>query len=51
MVHTFVDSRVRDAYWVLRVDAPSSAGTSIVVGDTTPTRDRWQLAVVEIVPG
>ena len=49
LVHTFLDRRVHDTFWTQKVDAPTVAGTPVVVSDSGPT-GRWGLAVVEI-PG
>lgn len=50
MVHEWVDSRVGDTFWVQAADRPSpSAGASVRLNATSPTRDRWNLAIVEIV--
>jgi beta-lactam-binding protein with PASTA domain len=51
MVHQWVDSPVGDTFWVqstaARIDV---AGTTVTLGVTAPTSDRWNFAVVEIVP-
>ena len=40
-----------DTYWVQMQNSPTyTAGTSVPINDTAPTTDRWNLAVVEIVP-
>jgi hypothetical protein len=49
LVHSFIDTRVHDAFWTQRVDAPTHDGSPVVVSDSGPT-GRWTLAVVEI-PG
>lgn len=48
LVHTFLDPRVHDTFWTQSVDAPTTTGTSVTVGDTGPVTDRWTLAAVEI---
>lgn len=48
LVHTFVDKRVNDSFWVQKVDTPTKAGEPVTVADTAPTKDRWTLAAVEI---
>ena len=41
-----------DTYWVQRQNtATSTAGTSTTINDTAPTADRWNLALIEVVPG
>jgi hypothetical protein len=50
LVHQYL-APVDDTYWVQRVvPAIPVAGTSVALGDVAPTSDRWNLAVVEIVP-
>jgi hypothetical protein len=40
-----------DTYWVQMQNGPTySAGTIVPINDTSPTTDRWNLAVVEILP-
>ena len=40
-----------DTYWVQMQNGPTyTAGTSVPINDTAPTTDRWNLAVVEVVP-
>ena len=40
-----------DTYWVQRISsAIPASGTSVTLGDVAPTSDRWNLAVVEVVP-
>jgi Abnormal spindle-like microcephaly-assoc'd, ASPM-SPD-2-Hydin len=44
-------SSTGDTYWVQRVNAPISAkGTTVTVGDSAPTSDRYNLSICEIVP-
>lgn len=49
LVHSFLDTRVSDAFWTQKVDAATHDTSPITVSDTGPT-GRWTLAVVEI-PG
>ena len=50
MVHQYL-APVNDTYWVQRQNtASSSAGTTVTINDTAPTSDRYDLAVVEILP-
>src|SRR6185295_1617142 len=50
LVHQDVDTRVNDTFWVERVTDPvATAGTLVLIADTAPITDRWNLAVVEIV--
>jgi hypothetical protein len=38
-----------DTYWVQRTTSPVPlGGTTVTVGDTAPTTDRWNLSVVEV---
>ena len=50
LVHKFLDPAGHHASWV-QATGPSAAANSVVtVGDSAPTLDRWELAVVEILP-
>ncbi len=50
-VHEWVDTSVGDTFWVqARIAAVPAAGTAITLSDTAPTNDRWNFAIVEIVP-
>jgi len=49
LVHQYQDTRVDRTYWAQRTSDPIAAsGTSVTIGDTAPTADRWELASVEI---
>jgi hypothetical protein len=51
LVHQVVDTSAGDTFWVqARATAIASAGTIAQINDTAPTADRWNLAIVEIVP-
>ncbi|HSS05201.1 MAG TPA: galactose oxidase-like domain-containing protein [Solirubrobacterales bacterium] len=40
-----------DTFWTQRQTAPTpAAGTTVVINDTAPTADRWDLALVEVLP-
>lgn len=40
-----------DTYWVQRRNTPTAnAGTSVAIADASPTTDRYNLAVVEVLP-
>ncbi len=40
-----------DTYWVQMQNSPTyNAGASVSINDTAPTGDRWNLAVVEVLP-
>jgi chitodextrinase len=42
---------VGDTYWVQRQNsATPNAGTSVSIDDTAPTSDRWDLAIIEVLP-
>src|SRR5581483_7026293 len=50
MVHQYL-ATVNDTYWVQRQNSTSSpAGTTVTVNDTAPTSDKYNLALVEILP-
>jgi hypothetical protein len=41
-----------DTYWVQMLGAPVTAsGTTVTINDTAPTKDRYNLAIVEILSG
>jgi len=51
LIHEYVDNRVHDTFWVQDTEATiPEAGTVVTMGDSHPTTDRWELAVVEISP-
>jgi hypothetical protein len=51
MIHQWVDTGIDDTFWVQSSGAKiTSAGTSVRLGVTSPTADRSNFAVVEIVP-
>jgi chitodextrinase len=40
-----------DTFWTQRQTAPTPfAGTTVVINDTAPTADRWDLALIEVLP-
>ncbi len=44
-------SSTGDTYWVQRVNAPIAAkGTTVTLGDSAPSTDRYNLSICEIVP-
>ena len=46
-----LDTAAGDTYWTQSQASPSgSAGTNVAITDTAPTGDRWNLALLEIVP-
>lgn len=50
LVHQYEPS-VGDTYWVQMQNAPTSlSGTTVAINDTVPTGDRYNLAVVEVLP-
>jgi Bacterial Ig domain len=50
LVHQYLTA-TGDTYWVQKQNGPTySAGTVVRINDTAPTTDRWNLAVVEILP-
>jgi len=51
MLHEYPDTVNGDDLWAQNVTAPTGvAGSTITVGDTAPTADRWNLVAVEVVP-
>ena len=51
MVHQWVDTNVGDTFWLQAWPGPiAGAGTSVLVGTTAPTSDRWNFVLVEITP-
>ena len=50
MVHEWVDTRVNDTFWVQTLsESVPNLGTTVTLNATAPTRDRWNLAAIEIV--
>ena len=50
LVHQYEPS-VGDTYWVQMQNAPTPlSGTTVAINDTAPTGDRYNLAVVEVLP-
>lgn len=49
LVHQRVDTTVGDTFWVQSTTTPSAANTLVDIHDTSPTTDRWNYAVVEVV--
>jgi chitodextrinase len=40
-----------DTFWTQRQSSPTpAAGTTVTINDTAPTTDRWDLALVEVLP-
>jgi hypothetical protein len=40
-----------DTFWTQRQTAPTpAAGTTVTINDLAPTADRWDLALVEVMP-
>jgi len=51
LVSQWVDTGAGDTYWVQgRTSARSAARKSVVLNDTAPTADQWNLAAVEVRP-
>jgi hypothetical protein len=51
MVHEWVDTAVGDTFWVQALaGVTGNQGSSIELSDTAPTGDRWNFAIVEIIP-
>ena len=51
IVHNFVNRKGGDTAWVQRVVKPTISRSSVTISATSPARDRWQLAAIEIKPG
>ena len=50
LVHQYLAS-IGDTYWVQRQNSPTpTSGTQVVISDTAPTTDRYNLAICEILP-
>jgi hypothetical protein len=51
LVHQYL-SATGDTYWVQRQNAPTPvSGTKVTINDTAPTGDRYNLSLVEVLPG
>jgi len=51
LVHQDLDTSAADTYWVQMQNAPTPlSGTSVSINDTAPTADRYNLAIVEVLP-
>jgi hypothetical protein len=51
VVHQFLTS-AGDTYWVqMQNSTTATSGTSVLINDTAPTTDRYNLAIVEVLPG
>ncbi|HMF95665.1 MAG TPA: Ig-like domain-containing protein [Vicinamibacterales bacterium] len=49
MVHQYLASVVGDTYWVQRTTtAVAAVGTTVTIGDTAPSDDRYNLSICEI---
>jgi len=50
LIHQWVDTSTGDTYWVQTLSgAIASAGTVVRLNDVSPTTDRWNFAIVEIL--
>ena len=50
LVHQYL-TQTGDTYWVQRQSAPTPlSGTSVIINDTAPSGDRYNLAICEILP-
>jgi hypothetical protein len=50
MLHQRVDTAVGDTFWAQNTSVQAGpAGSAVVLNDTTPTADRWNLAAVEVI--
>ena len=49
LVHQYL-ATAGDTYWVQRLSAPvATAGTTVTIADTAPTKDRYNLSIVEVL--
>ncbi len=49
LVHQYL-STAGDTYWVQRLSTPvATAGTTVTIADTAPTKDRYNLSIVEVL--
>lgn len=47
----YLSTQTGDAFWVQHLTSfAGAAGTPVTINDTAPTADRWNLALVEILP-
>jgi hypothetical protein len=50
MIHQYL-APVGDTYWVQRQNLPTpTSGTAVTINDISPTMDRYNLAIVEVLP-
>src|SRR5205807_693690 len=49
IVQQWLDPSPNDTFWVQRSSPVPAAATTLSVGATSPTADRWNLAAVEVV--
>src|SRR5260370_21172388 len=47
----FLDKLIHDSSWVQQTGPIAARGSLASIADTTPTADRWNLAVAEITAG
>ncbi len=47
----FLDKLIHDSSWVQQTGPIAARGSLVSIADTTPTADRWNLAVAEITAG
>jgi hypothetical protein len=51
LIHQYL-TPAGDTYWVqMETNSIPAAGTSVTINDTAPTKDRFNLSIVEILPG
>ncbi len=52
LVQQFLDTSSGDTYWSQATSAPSTgAGQTLTLNDTSPTKDHWNLAGIEVLAG
>ncbi|MFZ3211357.1 MAG: carboxypeptidase regulatory-like domain-containing protein [Terriglobales bacterium] len=50
LVHQYL-ATIGDTYWVQQQNSPTAlSGTTVTINDTAPTSDRYNLAIVEVLP-
>jgi beta-lactam-binding protein with PASTA domain len=51
LVHQWIDTAAAYTFWVQSLNSPvATAGSVVTIDNPSPTSDRWNLAIVEIVP-
>ena len=48
LVHQWVDTRVGETFWVQQITYPVASPAPVMLNDSAPTTDRWNLAALEV---